>query len=65
MGRNQRKIWRSNILFRVRVEDKVESNRWDLYQFHIPLQPVYDSIVLTDALAKMLDNSADVMFYNK
>ena len=30
-----------------------------------PLRPVYGSTVPTDALVQMLDNSADVMFYNK
>jgi hypothetical protein len=42
----------------------MESKRWDLYQFQIPLRPVYGSTVPTDALVKMLGNSADVMFYN-
>jgi len=43
----------------------METNRWDQYQFQISLRPVYGSTVPTNALVKILDNSADVRFYNE
>ena len=61
MGRTQRNKMAKNLRFHAPVEDRMESNRWDLYQFQIPLWLVYGSTVPTDALVKMLDNSADVM----
>jgi len=54
MGRTQRNRLPKNLRSRVLVEDKEESNRWDLY--HDPMllrQPVYGSTILTDALVKM------------
>ena len=61
MVRTQRKRLPKNLRFHV----PVEHNIWDLYQFQIPLRPVYGGRVPTDALVKMLDNSADAMFYNE
>ena len=65
MDRTQRNKLPNNLRFHAHVEDKVESNRWDLCRSQISLRPVYGSTVPTDALVIMFDNSADVIFYNE
>ena len=65
MGRTKRNRLPKYLRFHGPVEDKIEFNRRDQYLFQIPLQPVFGSTVPTDALVKMLDNGAEVMFYSE